>query len=508
MSKTAAVAIEVRWRDAATSGAWSAPRSFAVADTITVPNLQRGVAYAFQARSVSACGAKSAWVGKNYTVDAAVPPGTNVNGNGVADGVKLWWGDGTGGRIDLQYEIQRASAAEPWDAMPPPDGNGAWVQVAIVSGASWVDPVGDTALYWYRVRALSPDGGKGPWAMLNASMAATISTTELDAKVTQDLQDLTDAQTTLDSHVTALQTQVDGIIVGDVANAKQWVSTSTYDLGEMVYDGGKLYRAKQAVPAGTLLTDTTYWEIVGDYTTLKASLDGKAEASAVTALTTRVTNNESVITSTSQSLALLGAKNGASTAFVLNQNTVQIGGGTTFASMLSGLQASDGNLSARIDTEQTARVSGDSANASNITSLQARMPGGTGTLATKASVDSEVTARADGDSANASSITSLTATVNDPTTGLAATASVATQAKATADNASGKVNASYTLRVDGGGRVSGFIAQSNGVASDFTVVADKFSIVSPTGGARTEYSAGQWRVYDSAGVLRVKMGVL
>ena len=88
------------------------------------------------------------------------------------------------------------------------------------------------------------------------------------------------------------------------------------------------------------------------------------------------------------------------------------------------------------------------------------------------------------------------------------TASVATSAKATADAVSGKVNASYTLMVDAGGRVSGFVAQSNGAQSNFVILADNFSIVSPAGGARTEYSNGNWRVYDSAGTLRVQMGLL
>lgn len=40
-----------------------------------------------------------------------------------------------------------------------------------------------------------------------------------------------------------------------------------------------------------------------------------------------------------------------------------------------------------------------------------------------------------------------------------------------------------------------------------TFTASKFTITSPGGGARTEYSGGNWRVYDASNNLRVRMGV-
>ncbi|MNW06402.1 hypothetical protein D3C71_2027990 [compost metagenome] len=48
---------------------------------------------------------------------------------------------------------------------------------------------------------------------------------------------------------------------------------------------------------------------------------------------------------------------------------------------------------------------------------------------------------------------------------------------------------------------------SNGQVSRFDVVADAFSVSAPGGGRRTEYSDGNWRVFDEAGRLRVRMGV-
>lgn len=67
--------------------------------------------------------------------------------------------------------------------------------------------------------------------------------------------------------------------------------------------------------------------------------------------------------------------------------------------------------------------------------------------------------------------------------------------------------ARYTVTLDVNGYVSGFRSENTGNSSDFTIVADKFKIVSPGGGARTEYSSSNWRVYDASGVLRVRMGI-
>jgi predicted phage tail protein len=85
-------------------------------------------------------------------------------------------------------------------------------------------------------------------------------------------------------------------------------------------------------------------------------------------------------------------------------------------------------------------------------------------------------------------------------------ASVTTLASAQAST-QGQLDASYTLGIDVNGYVSGFVAQNTGSVSNFIIVADNFQIVKPTGGARTEFSSGNWRVYDSAGTLRVRLGV-
>lgn len=84
----------------------------------------------------------------------------------------------------------------------------------------------------------------------------------------------------------------------------------------------------------------------------------------------------------------------------------------------------------------------------------------------------------------------------------------ADQANASSWNAGGfEAQAAYTLRLDVNGYVTGWNFTNDGTTGEFNIVADYFRIVSPAGGARTEYSSGNWRVYDAGGTLRVRMGV-
>ncbi|MBM9914353.1 MULTISPECIES: host specificity factor TipJ family phage tail protein [Stenotrophomonas] len=68
-------------------------------------------------------------------------------------------------------------------------------------------------------------------------------------------------------------------------------------------------------------------------------------------------------------------------------------------------------------------------------------------------------------------------------------------------------SAQWSVNVRADGRVGGVQLASNGLVSRFDVVADAFSVSAPGGGRRTEYSDGNWRVFDEAGRLRVRMGV-
>lgn len=72
--------------------------------------------------------------------------------------------------------------------------------------------------------------------------------------------------------------------------------------------------------------------------------------------------------------------------------------------------------------ERTARVAADSAQVARITTMEARMPAGSGKVATEASVTSEAQARVSGDQANASDITAVKAQLDGKASAAALTA--------------------------------------------------------------------------------------
>lgn len=68
MAKSSAVSYDVRWRVTGDTGAWSVPQSFKVGAEIVITGLDRSKSYDFQARAVSACGAKSDWAAQTGVV--------------------------------------------------------------------------------------------------------------------------------------------------------------------------------------------------------------------------------------------------------------------------------------------------------------------------------------------------------------------------------------------------------------------------------------------------------
>ncbi|MEN5204058.1 hypothetical protein ABE473_06325 [Stenotrophomonas sp. TWI700] len=67
--------------------------------------------------------------------------------------------------------------------------------------------------------------------------------------------------------------------------------------------------------------------------------------------------------------------------------------------------------------------------------------------------------------------------------------------------------AQWAVDVRADGKVGGVRLGVTGQEAVFDIVADRFRVSPSGGGERTEYSDGNWRVYDGNGVLRVAMGV-
>lgn len=107
MAKSSAKYFEVRWRIQGSDEAWSAPQRVDPASEIVVENLDRTKTYEFEARAVSACGAKSVWA-----------PSTDHTVPGAADGTL------TLAEIRGEVDAAKASSAAALEQLDAIDDDG------------------------------------------------------------------------------------------------------------------------------------------------------------------------------------------------------------------------------------------------------------------------------------------------------------------------------------------------------------------------------------------------
>lgn len=199
---------------------------------------------------------------------------------------------------------------------------------------------------------------------------------DLDTSVGQLQTDLSSLNTALTNQISSaksdLQTAINAV---DARNVLQWKSNLTYTTGQMVqYTNGRIYRAKQNVPVNQVPTNTTYWLDIGSIVT------------TVDALTTRVSTAEQSITNvdgkvTAQSTRIDGVQsqvNGKADATALNNLTTRVstaeGKIDSQATAITGLQTKvDGKADASALSSLTNRVTAVEGNVTsqseNITSL-------------------------------------------------------------------------------------------------------------------------------------------
>jgi hypothetical protein len=139
------------------------------------------------------------------------------------------------------------------------------------------------------------------------------------------------------------------------------------------------------------------------------------------------------ITTLAQDISLLGARNLAGTAFILDVDTVLVSPSETMAERFAALVAETEDAFAAIITEQTARIAGDTANASSITTLTTTVNGHTST------------------------ITSHTSSING-------------------------IHAQWGLSLNVNGHITGLTTMNNGTTGTFAILADEFYIVDPANG--------------------------
>jgi hypothetical protein len=167
-------------------------------------------------------------------------------------------------------------------------------------------------------------------------------------------------------------------------------------------------------------------------TTLASTLRGEMAASIQIEAQTRA-QQDGVFTTL---FTLLGAKNAAGSAFILNDNAVQLSNGQSLATRLSGLDTTIGNVNAAIVNSDKARVDGDKANADSIQLVSTTVSGHTASIGT------------------------LSQSVNG-------------------------VLARHGVSLDVNGYVTGYVQNNDGKTGSFVILANRFAVVDPNGGNPT-----------------------
>ena len=303
-----------------------------------------------------------------------------------------------------------------------------------------------------------------------ASARAAAIAAETSARVNAIAQEILDRNSAITTAVTSEATARTAEIqaasqnlqsqINDLLAVEAYDNTATYAIDDQVTYNGKLYRAI-AVTTGNLPTDTNYWDLLGDYSSL-GDFVGQNAANIVEI------NTVSATSTSASAQALYGLK------------TLVEDPATGLAATVSAVDS----VEARVDVTET----GIAANLSSIEALQTTINDpNTGLAATVSAVDA-VEARVDvtenGIATNLASIEALETTVNDPDTGVAATANALDSVKTAVEDTDTGLAATVTrvgaLETTVNDATTGLVATSNALDVIETAVNDSETGLSAT----------------------------
>ena len=405
--------------------------------------------------------------------DSTVPPTpTGFTANGGYALVTLFWDYPKYGP-HAHTEIWRNSANIIGDAQ----------LVGISSGLSFVDPVGEGASFYYWVRHVSTSEVYGQFNSANGTLAqtalnvtlllATLNEAITESQLTQALgsrinlidasaltvnsvayrvaQETTARSTAISNEaaarVAAITSAVDTLQaqINDLSAIAEYNNSTAYVTGELVTYNGFLYKAKSAT-TGNLPTNTTYWDLLGEYSSLADIVDQNAASivqintinanstsaasQAIQSVTATVNNPTTGVVATSSALGALTTRVSTAEGNIVSNSSAITSLNNVVTSPTTGLatKASSSALSA-LDSRVTAAEGVNTSQSTSLTSLQNTIDHPTTGLAAKASstalsaLDSRVTTAEGTVASQGTSITNLNNTINHPTTGLAAKAS-------------------------------------------------------------------------------------
>ncbi|WP_345868101.1 TipJ family phage tail tip protein [Shewanella algae] len=532
-----AVAYDVEWRK--DSGDWirlprTGTRSVDVRGVYTGQYIARVTAV--NAADISSKPATSALT--DITGKTGAPPAlASLNATSLVFGIGLNWSFQPGSEDTLYTEINYAT-----------DNNGAneamLGQYAYPLDNHTITGLAAGIAFWFRARIVDRTGNIGPWSDYvqgaSSSDAGTIldyltgqiSESELAQSLLDPIEKIPGIESNLDSinieidKIPQIQANIDSINqqLADITGAGEWSASTVYNSGEFVtYDDGagvSLYRAKQDnIPAGTLPTDTNYWEYVGDYASIGEAvaaltaqmsdvqnsidvIDGKLEANTSRTDTmiaayrdddngegrladvlagwkskaairveqeARATEDEAL----ARQITTISAESKNNSAAIQQESIARTTADEALAQDITTLQTSVGDNAAAIQSEATARADADSALAQDITTLQSSVGDNT------AAIQSEATARADADSALAQDITTLQSSVGDNT------AAIQSEATARADADSALAQDITTLQTSVGDNTAAIQSEATARADADSALAQDITTLQTSVGDNT-----------------------
>jgi hypothetical protein len=482
--------------------------------------------------------------GYDPTKDLTIPPApTNFIATGAFATIQLQWD---------APPIRNYAYTEIWRSQNNVIGNA--ILIGTSSTLFYTDSIGTSATRYYWARHVSQANIFGPYngtngvvattatdpALVLASLTNQITATQLYSDLGARIN-LIDAPNTtagsVNARVKAVQDAANASIeavqsqVNELINIPAYSASETYNANDQVTYNGSLYKAKSTT-TGNLPTNTTYWTLIGNYTSL---------GDAVAAHTTQITNlGNNLATEISDRTTLYNQVNnpttglpatysaltnnyytktatdlaisGQLTSYVTSTSlATQLGNYTNTSLLQDGYYSKTGTdnaitnrLTNYVSTTTLTSTLGSYSTVSNLQenyATKSDLTGATSSLSTtltsayqaadttalnSAKSYTEVYAYAKSETYTKSTIDQAISSASTTLASSIGNNSTAIQTEATTRAAqTGELYAQYTVKVDTNGYVSGFGLASTSTSanptSDFIVRADRFSIAAPTG---------------------------
>lgn len=407
------------------------------------------------------------------------------------------------------------------------------ILIGVSAGTSFIDPVGESADYYYWIRHVNSAAVPGPFNNtagtrvqtlanvdnLLSELTGAITSSQLATSLATPIGNLP-ADTT--SEISSLQSQINTL-----NTVAAWVSTDTYALDDLVTYNGNLYRSKSNgntgnQPSGTT-ADTTYWAFVGAYSSLSSAVAGNSsaineinyvDATSTSAIAQAVAALEATVDDPSTGVnANTSAISGLDTRITTAEGNITANAtditslNTSLTTTNQNLTNTDANVSANataisgLGTRVTAAEGNITANSSDITALQSSLSTTDSNVSTNATaisgLDTRVTAAEGSISTNASDITSLNSALSTTNGNVSGNATAITNLTTRVTTAEGNITSQAsditTLSTSVNGNTTSIQTNAtsiNGLNGQYTIKIDNNGAVAGFGLASTTNASG------------------